>query len=75
MKHLSIPLLLSFLALPTELVGALRLDVQGRRGRNLQRRGGFTTGSSALSDSNNIQYYVNLTLGGQAFSVEIDTGR
>ena len=74
MKHLSIPLLLSFLALPTELVGALRLDVQGRRGRNLQRRGGFT-GSSALSDSNNIQYYVNLTLGGQAFSVEIDTGR
>lgn len=74
MKHLSIPLLISFLALPTELVGAIRLDVQGRRGRHLQRRGGFT-GSSELSDSNNIQYYVNLTLGGQSFQVEIDTGR
>lgn len=74
MKHLSIPLLLSFLALPTELVGAIRLDVQGRRGRNLQRRGDIT-GSSALSDSNDIQYYVNLTLGGQSFQVEIDTGR
>jgi len=32
------------------------------------------TGSSGLTDHSNIQYYVNLTLGGQDFEVEIDTG-
>ncbi|TFY58045.1 hypothetical protein EVJ58_g6658 [Rhodofomes roseus] len=74
MKHLSIPLLVSFLALPTELVGAIRLDVHGRRARHPLQRRGSVTGSSGLTDSNNIQYYVNLTLGGQDFEVEIDTG-
>ncbi|KZT67267.1 acid protease [Daedalea quercina L-15889] len=73
MRHFSIPLLLSFLALPTELVGAIRFDVQGRRSRHLQRRASVT-GTSGLTDSSDIQYYVNITLGGQDFQVEIDTG-
>ncbi|TFK52405.1 acid protease [Heliocybe sulcata] len=59
-------------------VNALRLDIHGKRvpfeaGNNLLRRGNIF-GSSTLSDSDDIQYTTNITLGGQQFSVLIDTG-
>lgn len=76
MKHLAVPLLLSFVALPAELVGAIRFDLQGRRGpsaRHLHKRGTIA-GSTSLDDANNIAYTLNLTLGGSQFEVQIDTG-
>lgn len=77
MKHLAVPLLLSFITLPAELVGAIRFDLQGRRGpsaRHLHKRGTIA-GSTSLDDANNIAYTLNLTLGGSQFEVQIDTGR
>ncbi|KZT09219.1 acid protease [Laetiporus sulphureus 93-53] len=73
MKQLSIPLFLSFVLLSTELGAAIHLDVQSRSLRHLNKRGTLT-GSSSLTDSSNIGYYVNLTLGGAEFKVQIDTG-
>lgn len=75
MKSASVALALSLLALPAELVSAVRLDLHPvtRRSPSLDRRGAIV-GSASVDDSSNIQYAVNITLGGSDFSVIIDTG-
>lgn len=65
-------------SLVNDLAYALRLDMHGRQpdlraDSPLVRRGNIF-GQSALNDSSDIQYTTNITLGGQQFSVLIDTG-
>ncbi|KAI0915843.1 hypothetical protein AcV7_007199 [Taiwanofungus camphoratus] len=74
MKPLTISLFLSFVSLPFELVGAIRLDLQGRYAPPDLHKRASIVGTSQLQDYSNIQYYVNLTLGGAEFKVQIDTG-
>ncbi|CCM06640.1 uncharacterized protein FIBRA_08921 [Fibroporia radiculosa] len=74
MRSFSLPLLLSFIALPTELIGAVRFDLHGRAAPRLLDKRTAITGASALTDTNNLLYYLNLTLGGSQFQVAIDTG-
>ncbi|PCH39891.1 acid protease [Wolfiporia cocos MD-104 SS10] len=73
MKAAAITLSLSLLALHFESAGAIQLDLVGRPAQHLRKRASIT-GSSGLTDSSNIAYYVNLTLGGAEFEVQIDTG-
>lgn len=54
-------------------VNALHIRAVGRR--NPLRRRTSISGVSPLVDSADIQYYTNLTMGGQQFTVMIDTGR
>ena len=75
MRSLAAPFLLSILALPAELVGAVRLGIRQKPGAVLQRRAGSSLGASTLTDASNLNYYVNITLGGEQFEVLIDTGR
>ncbi|KAK0243957.1 aspartic peptidase domain-containing protein [Armillaria nabsnona] len=55
----------------------LQLKIEGQRnvrpGHELLRRGNMD-GTVALSNNANLDYYTNLTLGGQLFTVMIDTG-
>ncbi|KAH9948909.1 acid protease [Amylocystis lapponica] len=74
MNPLAIPFLFSFIALPSELAGAVRLGLQEKAPRDLRRRASNVVGTSSLTDSQDIGYYVNLTLSGQQFEVQIDTG-
>ena len=71
------PLLLSLLALPVDLADAVRIGITGHRTpprHTLQRRATLT-GLTGLNDSSDITYTTNITLGGNEFSVIIDTGR
>ncbi|KZT23418.1 acid protease [Neolentinus lepideus HHB14362 ss-1] len=75
--HLSL-LCCIFLGFLSRCADALRLDIHGRRldlgiDNSLVRRGNIF-GQSALNDSGDVQYTTNITLGGQQFSVLIDTG-
>lgn len=83
MKFLASSLLLYLSLLLDDLtVSAIRIPFTGHRvphGRTwtglerLGRRASMT--GSTLSDSSDIEYYTNITLGGQSFKVLIDTGR
>ena len=82
-----VPLLLSCL----DLVGAVRLEIHGRspewednaialaqkRGLAIEKRANIhaDNGSGILTNSDDITYYSSLTLGGNKFSVLIDTGQ
>lgn len=82
MKFLASSLLLYLSLLLDDLaVSAIRIPFTGHRvphGRTrtglerLGRRASMT--GSTLSDSSDIEYYTNITLGGQSFKVLIDTG-
>ncbi len=56
----------------------LQLKIEGQRnvrpGHEHLRRGNMD-GTIALSNNANLDYYMNLTLGDQLFTVMIDTGR
>ncbi|KAK0504252.1 aspartic peptidase domain-containing protein [Armillaria luteobubalina] len=56
----------------------LQLRIEGRRnvrpGHEVMRRGLNMDGTAALSDDADINYHTNLTLGGQLFTVQLDTG-
>ena len=56
----------------------LQLKIEGQRnvrpGHELLRRGNMD-GTVALNNTADLTYYTNLTLGGQLFTVTIDTGR
>ena len=64
------------LALPLDLADALRVGLQGKHARpQLLTRRASLAGTTVLNDTSNIQYSTNITLGGNQFSVLIDTGR
>jgi len=68
-------LLYSLLALESASAAhAIHLRINGRPNNQLQTRGNLN-GSSPLSNSVDISYYSEITLGGQAYTVLIDTGR
>ena len=71
--------LLSTLFVFWDVVGAFRLPVAGnigkRQPRNIERRDSNVVGTAALTDTSDVQYSANITLGGLPFSVLIDTGR
>ncbi|KAI0696265.1 acid protease [Cytidiella melzeri] len=76
MRSSVIPLLCSFAALPVDLAEAVRVGIQGTHtslASRLQSRTSLS-GSTSVSDSSNIQYTTNITLGGSSFAVIIDTG-
>lgn len=55
-------------------VTALRFPVNGKLNSpspHVHKRGHI----SGLDDAQNLKYFTNITLGGQSFSVQIDTGR
>ncbi len=54
----------------------LRLKIEGQRNvrHELLRRGNMD-GTVALNNTVDLTYHANLTLGGQLFTVQIDTGR
>jgi hypothetical protein len=65
---------LSTLAVLWDFARAGHLSVVGRRQPpNVARRG--IEGSAALTNTNDVQYTANITLGGVSFPVLIDTGR
>lgn len=82
-----VPLLLSCL----DLVGAVRFEIHGRssrrednaraavqkRGLTLEKRSNIhvDNGSGILTNSDDINYYSTLLLGGKNFTVLIDTGQ
>jgi hypothetical protein len=67
--------LLSTFVVLWDLVAAVHFPIVGKRqNRHLERRS-TVSGSAALTDSNDVQYSANITLGGLQFSVLIDTGR
>jgi hypothetical protein len=75
MKFRRSALLCSLFALQ-EIAEGFRLNLHGNvdRSWNLQRRGNLF-GTTSLADSSDVQYKTNLSLNGQSFLVEIDTGR
>lgn len=75
MRPLALPLVLSLVVLPAELVNAVQLGLRQRAASGLQRRAGNVLGTSALTDTSDIGYFVNITLNGVQFEVQIDTGR
>lgn len=77
MKHRPAGLVTSLivhLLLLSDYVGAFRLDVQGRRKPPVTRLHPRAN-IAALTNSGDISYHVNLTLGGREFDVLVDTGR
>ncbi|EKM51672.1 uncharacterized protein PHACADRAFT_261953 [Phanerochaete carnosa HHB-10118-sp] len=76
MRQATLPLLLSLLALPVDLADAVRVGITGRRSLALSKlhRRASLTGTTGLADSSDITYTTNITLGGNSFSVIIDTG-
>ena len=77
MRPVTLPLLYSLLTLPVDLADAVRIGLAGHRTpsrRQFQRRATLT-GTTTLTDSSDITYTTNITLGGNQFSVIIDTGR
>ena len=54
---------------------AYHFSIQGRQLRSRLGRRGNTIGTLALSDQNDITYLTNVTLGGELFTIVIDTGR
>lgn len=88
MKLSEVPLAIGVLlvaVLDAVPVAAVRLPVQGRRrsspNSHLQRRSSIplngtstTSGTSSVSDSNDLLYLTNITLSGTQFTVSIDTG-
>ncbi|KAL6308357.1 acid protease [Sparassis latifolia] len=74
MRPVSVPILLSLVALPAELVGAIRLDLHGSPARSFHSKRGSITGSSTVGDASNFQYTVDITLGGAQFTAQMDTG-
>ncbi|KIP08626.1 hypothetical protein PHLGIDRAFT_34907 [Phlebiopsis gigantea 11061_1 CR5-6] len=76
MRSPVLPLVCSLLALPVDLADAVRIGLTGHRTparHNLQRRATLT-GTTTLTDTSDITYTTNITLGGNQFSVIIDTG-
>lgn len=71
------PGLLAAVAVLTDLTSAVRFDVQGRRHAEpaLKHWPRDPAHMAALTNSGDISYYTNITLGGIPFSVLIDTGR
>ncbi|KAK0487697.1 aspartic peptidase domain-containing protein [Armillaria novae-zelandiae] len=73
---MAISVLFSLLCLASCSLG-LQLKIEGRRNvrprHELLRRGGMG-GTASLSNTADLEYTTNLTLGGQLFTVEIDTG-
>ena len=65
--------LLSTLAVLWEVASAKHLPIIGRRQHGVGRR--QIEGSSGLTNTNDVQYTANITLGGLSFPVLIDTGR
>lgn len=43
--------------------------------RIIDMNGSFGNGSTLLDNSANVAYFINITLGGAQFEVQIDTGR
>nr|GAT43188.1 predicted protein [Mycena chlorophos] len=74
---LKLPTSLLALVLFSDLSCAIRVPFQGRR-IPAERRGllprATLSGSSSVSDSADLEYMTNITLGGVAFEVMIDTG-
>ena len=74
----ALPLLLSLLALPADLADAVRIGISGQRrtpaAHGLHRRATLN-GTTGLNDGSGVTYTTNITLGGNEFSVIIDTGR
>ncbi|PSR78177.1 hypothetical protein PHLCEN_2v7509 [Hermanssonia centrifuga] len=79
MKSHILPFLIisSFLALATNLAEAARLGLQGKRIHPIRsgiNRRASLTGTTSLNDTQDINYTTNITLGGNQFTVIIDTG-
>ena len=67
----------SVVAAPLSSSSAVQLDLVGKR-RPLHKRdefGVFGNGSLGLRNNRDIDYRCNVTLGGRAYQVEIDSGR
>lgn len=66
-------------SLVAEFGAAARLGLQGkvaqRRAPSRIAHRDSIFGSSQLTDDSNVLYYANLTIGGQSFGLQIDTGR
>ncbi len=80
MKSHILPFLIisSCLALATNLAEAARLGLQGKRIHPIRsgiNRRASLTGTTSLNDTQDINYTTNITLGGNQFTVIIDTGR
>ena len=74
---LSIPF---FLLSAADYASAVHFNIRGRpRTRRLSSdtlgRRANVTGTSSVSDVSDVQYDTDITLGGQSFTVQIDTGR
>jgi len=70
--------LLALYAAVFDFADASHLPVAGRLSsspsrRTLARR--TTLFASSLTDTNDVEYFANITLGGAPFTVQIDTGR
>ena len=74
MRHSSLLLPLGLLAFEHGVL-ATRMRMSGRTELpDLQRRTAMS-GQASVGDSNNVQYTINVTLGGQPLQIMIDTGR
>lgn len=69
MNNLLLGILAAALLQPTH---AIHLKLSGARNVDLAKRGNIA-GTSSLSDSGDVSYYANISLGGNAFSVLVGT--
>lgn len=79
MRSLALPILCSLAALPVDLADAVRLGIIGtrvpQRSVAAHQRRASIVGTTGLTNSADIQYNTNITVGGSEFQVIIDTGR
>lgn len=79
MRPLALPILCSLAALPVDLADAGRLGIIGtrvpQRSVATHQRRASIVGTTGLTNSADIQYNTNITVGGSEFQVIIDTGR
>lgn len=58
-----------------DLAVAVQLGIQGTLSKRFLSSRASISGQSTLTDSLNLEYSTNITLGGQIFECLIDTGR